>query len=130
MWLSPVVLGGFLLSVLIHCMCGPFCGTTGFSEHIPAVQSSCCSSHAPVPTAPVTPGCCKPGQGAAQCEDAVLEKALQVSDSSVPLAVPAAVVIDIILPKAADLPVRRDRAALSMAARRPPAYMQFQSYLI
>lgn len=115
----------FLFTVLISCMCGPFCGSAAADT----AASGCCSGHVPVPPEPATDGCCSHEPGETHCVENIAEDALQLPDSSIPIAVPASVILEIILPKAADLPVRFKRAAAAAAVPIAPAYIQFQSFL-
>ena len=132
-WISPVALSAFLFSVLISCMCGPFCGSAEAVE--PAdepvmVATGCCAAHPPVQETAPNSSCCKHEPGETHCEDDLSESALQLSDSTISIAVPAAQILELILPEAADLTIRYGRAAVSAAVHIRPAYIQFQSFLL
>lgn len=124
---SPFILASFLLSVLIYCMCGPFCGTAGSDQQIVAMEKGCCSSHAPQPE---TSGCCNHAPGQTHCEDDVSDRALQLSDSEIPIYAPTAVVYfgELFLPQ--QNPGVHNTVRPLFSASGPPTYLRFQSFLI
>lgn len=131
-WISPLVLGAFLFSVLVYCMCGPFCATamTERADETVVVAGGCCSSHTPVQDMPSKPGCCNHGADQSQCDDDLSGDALQLSDSSVSFSIPSAEIIEIILPELSDFTVRYERTVDSAAIPITPIYIVYQSFLI
>lgn len=121
---SSLMSAAFLLSILVYCMCGPFCGRAA-AEH---ESAGCCSSHAPVQAA--SSGCCGDEPGETRCSDDLAEDALQLSDSSIPIAAPSAVILAIILPETAGFSAQYERAVSAAPVPIAPAYIEFQSFLI
>lgn len=127
-WVSPLTLAAFVFSVLVYCMCGPFCSTATADQEVVETASGCCSTHAPAPVE--DSGCCKHEPGQTHCEEDIAETALLVSDNHIQIDSPDGVlyVIELVEPEASQ--VEYLETELRITAHSPPAYLQFQSFLI
>lgn len=125
---SSLVLGAFLFTVLINCMCGPFCGESTAVEGgaVQMVQSGCCSSHAPAPEH----NCCKHKAGETHCDEDIAENALELSNPAVQAAVPATVIVEIVFFDPLKIAAFHRPVVCNHKVHAPPNYIQFQSFLI
>ncbi|QBG46027.1 hypothetical protein EGM51_00840 [Verrucomicrobia bacterium S94] len=125
--ISLLVVGAFLFTVLINCMCGPYCAQAALEDGLAKpVQSGCCSSHAPAPEH----SCCKHKAGETHCDEDIAENALELPNSSVQVAVPAAAIVEIVLFEPLESVAFHVPDICSYIVHAPPNYIQFQSFLI
>lgn len=127
-WVSPLTLAAFVFSVLVYCMCGPFCATASADQTVVEVVSGCCSTHAPAPVE--DSGCCKHEPGQTHCEEDTAENALQVSDNHIQIDAPETVLYVVELFEPESIQVEYFESELQITAHSPPTYLQFQSFLI
>ncbi|MDZ8119267.1 hypothetical protein [Pontiella agarivorans] len=124
---SSLVLGAFLFTVLINCMCGPYCAQTAAEDGLAKpVQNGCCSTHAPASEH----SCCKHKAGETHCDEDIAEHALELSNPSVPVAVPATAIVEMVFFEPFKNAVFHVPVVCRYKEHAPPNYIQFQSFLI
>ncbi len=113
----------FLVTFFISCMCGPFCAEAAAG----GIDAACCC--APDQAEAEAAACCQES-GETGCAEDIAEDVLQRSDSSIQVAVPAAVICRIIFFETEEPPRVHAAAGLVPRAHAPPSYLRFQSFLI